>query len=106
MEPETNSKSFFSVKSPFHQETDNKLEALFKNDSWKQLSIFQGENLRIKLHADALEGDFPETFKIFALSKEIQEFLLENFNKNDEKLREEIYLSGLYKDKVTFSTPK
>ena len=66
MEPETNDKASFSLKCPFQQDVAyKKLETLFKNDRWKQLSIFQGENLLIKLHADVLEGDFPEILEMF-----------------------------------------
>ena len=69
MEPENSStlenSSNFSIKTPFSKETYKKFEALFQNNKWKQLSIEQGNKLLIKLHADVLEEDFPETLEMF-----------------------------------------
>ena len=136
---------FFSKESPFPPETYSKLEALFKSNEGKHLSIQKGGKILIKMHEDVLKEDFPETivmfesnnqvvslpedldaeylellvkyfylrevlpaisisqsinllnlavfFKAHSLTKEIQEFLLGNANKNENAL--EIFKNSL-----------
>ena len=61
----------FSQESPISPETYNKLEALFKSNKWKHLSIQKGEKILIKFHEDVLEEDFPETLVIFESNNQV-----------------------------------
>lgn len=63
--------SVFSKESPFPPETYHKLEALFKSNKWKHLSIQKGGKILIKLHEDVLEEGFPETLVIFESNNQV-----------------------------------
>jgi len=66
MEPETHQNPpSFSVKTRLSPDVYKKNDAKFQKNTFKTLSIHQGEKELIRLHGDFLEDDFEETLALF-----------------------------------------